>query len=68
MNHLKSLAPYRKTIVAVVLGVLQFLALYFTLEENGISSEDKVALVTNIIVAIGGAGAVYAVPNDKVVK
>lgn len=63
MNFLKELAPYRKAIVAFVVAMLQFLALYFQLSENGITAEDKVALINSIIISLGGVGAVYAVAN-----
>ncbi len=65
MDFLRQLAPYRKAVVTFVIGVLQILALYVALAANGISAEDQVALISSVIVALGGTGAVYAVKNER---
>ena len=69
MDFIKQISPYRKAVVTVVIGILQLLALYFTLTADGIlSAEDKNALITNIILSIGGTAGVYSVSNTTVKK
>lgn len=64
MNKLR---PYTKTIVAFLVGILQVLSLYVTLNADGkFSPEDVNAIITSVIIALGGTGAVYQLPNKKV--
>ena len=63
---LKELAPYTKAIVAFIVSVLQWVILYFILSDDGsLTTQDKTALLNNIILALGGTAAVYTLPNKK---
>lgn len=62
----EKLKPYTKTIIAFIVGILQIVALYVTLNNDGkLSSEDTNALIAAVIVALGGTGAVYQFPNTE---
>lgn len=62
----EKLKPYTKTVIAFIVGALQVLALYVTLNDDGkLSAEDMNALIGAIIIAIGGTGAVYQFPNTE---
>lgn len=64
---LSKLRPYTKTIVAFLVGSLQVLSLYVTLSTDGkLSPEDLNAMIYAVIIALGGTGAVYQLPNKKV--
>lgn len=66
LDFINSLKPYTKAIVAFVVGVLQILSLYFSLNADGsLSGEDVQALINAVIIALTGTGAVYALPNRK---
>ena len=60
---IKALDPYRKAIVAFVVGVLQVLALYFTLIKGGITPDEVNILINASILALGGTVGVYGVSN-----
>lgn len=63
---LEKYKPYTKAIVAFVVGCLQVLSLFITLTSDGIlSAEDQVAIIGAVILALGGTGAVYQLPNKK---
>lgn len=65
---LEQLRPYTKAIIAFIVGALQILALYITLNaDNNLSPEDLQALINAVVLALGGTAAVYQFPN-KVVK
>lgn len=60
-----NLQKYNKTIVAVLIGLLQIASVYFMGASDGdISPTDIQAIINAAILALGGAGAVYAVKNQ----
>lgn len=64
MSFIEKIAPYRKAIVALLIGLLQLAALYFTLTDDGaLSPDDRTILLTALIGAITSGGVVYQVPN-----
>lgn len=66
MKFMKEMAPYWKAVTAFIVGCLQVLALYVTLSADGkITPEDFNAIIATVILALGGTGAVYQVPNKK---
>lgn len=63
---IEALQPYTKTIVAFIVGCLQVAALYINLTADGnLSSEDLVTIISAIVIALGGTGLVYQLPNKK---
>lgn len=65
-DFINSLKPNTKAIVAFVVGCLQVLALYVSLNSDGsISSADLEAIINAIILALTGTGAVWYLPNKK---
>lgn len=67
MKLLESLRPYTKTVTAFIVGLLQILSLYITLSADGVMSpEDQNALIGAVIIALGGTGLVYQLPNRNV--
>lgn len=67
MKLLETLRPYTKTITAFVVGLLQILSLYITLNADGrLSAEDQNALIGAVVIALGGTGLVYQLPNRNV--
>jgi hypothetical protein len=68
LKTLEDLKPYVKTIVAAVVGALQVAALFLVLSKDGLSGADVEALINAVILALGGTGAVYALPNKHKAK
>ena len=63
---IKSYKPYAKTIVAVIIGLLQILSVYVVLIADGtFSATDQQAVIQATIIALGGSAAVYSIPNKK---
>lgn len=63
---INSLKPYTKAIVAFIIGVLQVTALYVALNADGeLSPDDINAIINATIIALGGTGLVYTLPNTK---
>lgn len=67
MEAIEKLKPYTKTVVAFIVGVLQVMSLMIMLNADGkLSPEDYNAIITAIIISLGGTAAVYQFPNkDK---
>jgi len=66
MKTLEDFKPYVKAITAFVVGALQVLALYVTLNKDGeLSPEDLTAIINAIILGLTGTGLVYTLPNKK---
>ena len=53
-------APYRKTITALVTGLIGWATIVVNSEPTSVTSSEWIALATVVAVALG----VYAVPND----
>lgn len=65
-EFIESLRPYTKSILAGITGALQIVALYLTLSADGrVSPEDLNAIIGAVIIALGGTGLVYQLPNKK---
>lgn len=66
METVKKMQPYTKAFVAFVVGMLQILSLFVTLNADGrLSPEDINAIIAAMIIALGGTGAVYQLPNKE---
>lgn len=58
--------PYTKAIVAFIVGCLQILSVYITLNADGsLSPEDMNAIIGAVILSLSGTAAVYQLPNKK---
>lgn len=63
---IKSYKTYAKTIVAIIIGLLQILSLYVVLIADGtLDPTEQQALIQAVIIALGGSAAVYSIPNKK---
>ena len=56
----ETLAPYRKTITAIVTGGIAWATLVITSDSGPITPEEWIAGATALAIALG----VYAVPNE----
>lgn len=66
METLKKAQPYTKAFVAFVVGLLQITSLSIVLNADGkLSPEDINAIIAAVIIALGGTGAVYQLPNKE---
>lgn len=66
---MEKLRPYTKAIVAFAVGCLQVASVIVMLNADGkLSAEDVNAVIGAVILAIGGTGAVYQLPNKKVTE
>lgn len=59
------LKPYAKAIVTFIVGAIQIGALYYTLNNDGLSVDDVNALANAVVFWLTGTGLVYAIPNTK---
>lgn len=65
-EFINSLKPYTKSIIAFAVGVLQVVALYVALSADGeLTPDDINAIINATIIALGGTGLVYTLPNAK---
>ncbi len=57
---MNSLATYRKTITAIITGIIGWAAVVIASSSNNITGAEWIALATVLATALG----VFAVPND----
>lgn len=69
MTFINFLAQRRKAIVALIIGALNEYGLYLTLTAlHPLTHDDKVTLVTALIIQLGGVALVHQASNKAIVE